>query len=69
MHARPSIIQVGCPISCYKMCALDHAKRGTADLAHPQSPTIVMFYKWRLGFLLTCDVKCDSEINHAIFVR
>ena len=26
------------------------------------------FYKWRLGLSLTCDVKCDSEINHTFRV-
>ena len=31
-HARPSIIQVGCPTCCYQVCALDHANVGTADL-------------------------------------
>ena len=31
-HARPSIIQVGCPTCCYQVCALDHANGGTADL-------------------------------------
>ena len=25
------------------------------------------FYRWRLGLPLTCDMKCDSEINHANF--
>ena len=30
-HARPSIIQVGCPTCCYQVCALDHANVGTAD--------------------------------------
>ena len=24
-------------------------------------------YRWRLGLLLTCDMKCDSEIRHAKF--
>ena len=31
-HARPSIIQMGCPTCCYQVCALDHANGGTADL-------------------------------------
>ena len=31
-HARPSIIQVGCPTCCYQVCALDHANGGAADL-------------------------------------
>ena len=31
-HARPSIIQVGCPTCCYQVCALEHANGGTADL-------------------------------------
>ena len=31
-HARPSIIQVGCPTCCYQVCALDHTNMGTADL-------------------------------------
>ena len=35
LHAKPSIIQVWCPTCCYQVCALDHAKGGTADLDHP----------------------------------
>ena len=31
-HARPSIIQVGCPTCCYQVCALDHANGGAADM-------------------------------------
>ena len=31
-HARPSIIQVGCPTCCYQVCVLDHANGGAADL-------------------------------------
>ena len=31
-HAKPSIIQVGCPTCCYQVCALDHANGGAADL-------------------------------------
>ena len=31
-HARPSIIQVGCPTCCYQVCALDHANGGAAGL-------------------------------------
>ena len=31
-HARPSIIQVGCPTCCYQVCALDRVNVGTADL-------------------------------------
>ena len=45
LHARLSIRQVGCPTCCYQVCALDHAKWGTADLDYPsaaQSPAIVM---------------------------
>ena len=38
LHARPSVIQVGCPTCFYQVCALDHAKEGTADLAHPSEP-------------------------------
>ena len=34
LHARPSTKQVGCP-TCYQMCALDHAKGGTANLDYP----------------------------------
>ena len=37
LHARPSIIQVGCP-TCYQVCALDHAKGGTADLDYRSEP-------------------------------
>ena len=38
LHARPSIIQVGCPTCCYQVCALDHAKWGTADLDYHSEP-------------------------------
>ena len=38
LHARPSIIQVGCPTSCYQVCALNHAKGGNADLDYPPEP-------------------------------
>ena len=31
-HARPSIIQVGCPTCCYQVRPLDHANGGAADL-------------------------------------
>ena len=37
-HARPSIIQVGCPTCCYQVCALDHANVGTADLDYNSGP-------------------------------
>ena len=38
LHARPSIIQVGCPTYFYQVCALDHANRGTVDLDYPSEP-------------------------------
>ena len=38
LHARPSIIQVGCPTCCYQVCALNHAKVGDADLNYPSEP-------------------------------
>ena len=38
LHARPSIIQVGCPTCCYQVCALDHAKLVTADLDYHSEP-------------------------------
>ena len=31
-HARPSIIQVGCPTCCYQVRPLDHGNGGAADL-------------------------------------
>ena len=37
-HARPSIIQVGCPTCCYQVCALDHANVDTADLDYSSRP-------------------------------
>ena len=39
LHARPSIIQVGCPTCCYPVCALDHANGGTEDLDYPSEPS------------------------------
>ena len=38
LHARPSIIQVGCTTCSYQVCALDHAKWGTADLDYHSEP-------------------------------
>ena len=38
LHARPSIIQVGCPTCCYQVCPLDHAKWGTAELGSHSQP-------------------------------
>ena len=38
LHARPSIIQVGCPTHCYQVCVLNHAKGGDADLDYPSEP-------------------------------
>ena len=38
LHARLSIIQVGCTTCCYQVCALDHAKGGTADLDYHSEP-------------------------------
>ena len=37
-HARPSIIQMGCPTCCYQVCALDHANVGTADQDYSSGP-------------------------------
>ena len=38
LHARPSIIQVGCPTCCCQVCALNHVKVGDADLDYPSEP-------------------------------
>ena len=37
-YARPSIKHVGCPICCFQVWALDHAKEGTADMDYPSKP-------------------------------
>ena len=37
-HARPSIIQAGCPTCCFQVCALDHENGGTADLDYSSGP-------------------------------
>ena len=42
LHARPSIIQMGCPICCYQVCALDHVKGVLQTWIIPQSPAIIM---------------------------
>ena len=47
LHARTSIIQVGCPTCCYQVCVLDHAMRGTADLGHPSQPCHRNGYNFR----------------------
>ena len=47
LHARPSIIQVGCLTCCYQVCALDHAEWGTADQDYPSEPchrNVITFY-------------------------
>ena len=38
LHARPSIIQVGCPTRCHQVCALNHAKVSDTDLDYPSEP-------------------------------
>ena len=48
LHARPSIIQVGCTTCSYQVCALDHAKWGTADLGYHSEPcrrNVAIIYK------------------------
>ena len=42
LHARPSIIPVGCPNCCYLVCALDHAKGVLQTWIATPSPTIIM---------------------------
>ena len=42
LHARPSIIQVGCPTCCYQVCALDHEMGVLQTWITIQSPVVVM---------------------------
>ena len=42
LYARPSIIQMGCPTCCYRVCALDHAIGVLQTRITPQSPAIIM---------------------------
>ena len=42
LHARPSIIQVGCPTYCYQVCALDHERGVLQTWITIQSPVVVM---------------------------
>ena len=42
LHARPSIIQVGCPTCCYQVCALDHDRGVLQTWFIIQSPVVVM---------------------------
>ena len=42
LHARPSIIQVGCPTCCYQVCALDHEREVLQTWITIQSPVVVM---------------------------
>ena len=42
-HAKPSIIQVGCPTCYYRVCALDHTDGGAADQG-PALLTLKSFY-------------------------
>ena len=51
-HARPSIIQVGCPTCCYQVCALDHARGGVLQTwITTQSIAIVMLYLYEIWLL------------------
>ena len=50
-HARPSIIQVGCPTCCYQVYALDHAIVGTADLDYIAIVTILSATIFRKSFV------------------
>ena len=43
LHARPSIIQVGCPTCCYQVCALDHERGVLQTWFIIQSPVVVMY--------------------------
>ena len=62
-HARPSIIQVGCPTCCYQVRPLDHANGGAADLDMAQSTDIVMnSYCWRPSYLFNGDSYTDKII-------
>ena len=42
LHARPSIIQVGCPTCCYQVCALDHERGVLQTWIIIHSPVVVM---------------------------
>ena len=42
LHARPSIIQVGCPTCCYQVCALDHESGVLQTWITIHSPVVVM---------------------------
>ena len=44
LHARPSIIQVGCPTCCYQVCALDHERGVLQTRITIQRPVVVMSY-------------------------
>ena len=54
LHARPSIIQAGCPTCCYQLCALNHAKVGDADLDYPSEPCHRNVYIGRIECSLLC---------------
>ena len=64
LHARPSIIQLGCP-TCYQVCALDHAKGGTADLDYPLEPCHCNVTSISSGFSGTFPQKLAHFLTHS----
>ena len=72
-HARPSIIQVGCPTCCYQVCALDHANVGTAGLDYSSGPCHRNAGEWlncsilslqclyMISMITTCEIKLDGK--------
>ena len=55
LHARPSIIQVGCPTCCYQVCALDHEREVLQTWITIQSPVLVMCWQQR-SLLITIHI-------------
>ena len=51
LHARPSIIQVGCPTCCYQVCALDHERGVLQTWFIIQSPVVVMKLPFDFDYL------------------
>ena len=59
LHARPSIIQVGCPTCCYQVCALDHERGVLQTWITIQSPVVVMVLS---GTVLSILIACSNMV-------
>ena len=69
LHARPSIIQVGCPTCCHQVCALDHANGGIADLDYHSGPCHRNVPRWRYMNVMGYHITGNSPVFSRSFRR